>query len=267
MGHSRKFHIFYLLVAILLGHVSISMAAFVVSVSASVAPPALPVYEQPVCPGAGYLWVPGYWSYGPDGYYWVPGLWVLAPQPGYLWTPGYWGWSGGYYAWHAGYWGPHVGFYGGVNYGYGYTGTGFYGGYWRGRVYCYNRSVTNVNITVVHNTYSRTVINNTTVSRVSYNGGLGGNTARPTPAELVAVRERHIPPTAVQTQHMQTASANRDFLASVNHGRPPTAALAKSQAAPPTARGAMLNNNKGPGPQKNMLRPKQPSGQKERRGR
>src|SRR5882757_7148519 len=62
-----------------------------VFVSINIAPPALPVYEQPLCPGDGYIWTPGYWAYGDEGYYWVPGTWVLAPQPGYLWTPGYWG--------------------------------------------------------------------------------------------------------------------------------------------------------------------------------
>ena len=38
-------------------------------------PPALPEYSQPECPGDGYLWTPGYWSYAPQGYYWVPGAW------------------------------------------------------------------------------------------------------------------------------------------------------------------------------------------------
>ena len=44
-----------------------------VFVSVSIAPPVLPVYAQPVCPGPDYIWTPGYWAYGPDGYYWVPG--------------------------------------------------------------------------------------------------------------------------------------------------------------------------------------------------
>ncbi|MGO9425440.1 MAG: hypothetical protein ACLP6Z_08620 [Steroidobacteraceae bacterium] len=30
-------------------------------ISANVAPPDLPVYEQPPIPGDGYLWTPGYW--------------------------------------------------------------------------------------------------------------------------------------------------------------------------------------------------------------
>ncbi|MGA7382846.1 MAG: hypothetical protein WBX03_18490, partial [Terriglobales bacterium] len=54
-------------------------------------PPPLPEYSQPDCPGDGYLWTPGYWSYAPQGYYWVPGAWARPPEVGYLWTPGYWG--------------------------------------------------------------------------------------------------------------------------------------------------------------------------------
>src|SRR5690348_5647946 len=82
-------------------------------------PPALPVYEQPVCPGEDYIWVPGYWGYDYDfnDYYWVPGTWVLAPEPGFFWTPGYWAWESDAFLFHEGYWGPHVGFYGGINYG------------------------------------------------------------------------------------------------------------------------------------------------------
>ena len=40
-----------------------------VFVSVAIAPPALPVYVQPAIPAPGYLWTPGYWSYGPDGYF------------------------------------------------------------------------------------------------------------------------------------------------------------------------------------------------------
>src|ERR1700729_1895314 len=67
-----------------------------VVIQIGIAPPALPVYVQPVCPGDGYIWTPGYWAYADDGgYYWVPGTWIQPPQPLFLWTPGYWGWGGG----------------------------------------------------------------------------------------------------------------------------------------------------------------------------
>src|ERR1700749_2218709 len=116
-----------------------------VGVSVRLAPPAIPVYEQPLCPVDGYLWIPGYWAYGDEGYYWIPGYWTAPPVEGYLWTPGYWGYAGGIYGWHAGYWGPHVGFYGGVNYGYGYAGVGYVGGGWVGGRFRYNTAVTHVN--------------------------------------------------------------------------------------------------------------------------
>jgi hypothetical protein len=88
--------------------------------------------------------------------------------------------------------------------------------------------VTNVNVTVVHNTYNQTVINNNvTVNRVSYNGGSGGITARANPVEETAARERHITPTTEQTQHERAAGSNHALLASANHGQPPVAATAK----------------------------------------
>jgi hypothetical protein len=95
-------------------------------------------------------------------------------------VPGYWTYDDGLYYRHPGYWGPVVGYYGGIAYGYGYPGTGYYGGYWRGRHFYYNQTVNNVNITNIHNVYTTTVVNNTTiVNRVSYNGGAGGNVGAP----------------------------------------------------------------------------------------
>jgi hypothetical protein len=203
-----------------------------VFISVGFAPPILPVYTQPLCPGDGYLWNPGYWAYGDTGYYWVPGVWVRPPQVGVLWTPGYWGWGGGAYIFHAGYWGPHVGFYGGVNYGFGYGGVGFGGGRWVGGSFAYNTAVLNVNRTVIHNTYvDRTVINNTTInSRTSFNGGAGGIQARPNAQEAAFSRENHIAPTAEQQSHVQMAHADRSNLASVNGGRTQNAALPSVRA-------------------------------------
>jgi WXXGXW repeat (2 copies) len=195
-----------------------------IGISVRIGPPALPVYAQPICPGPGYLWTPGYWAWSDDGgYYWVPGTWVVAPV-GMLWTPGYWGFAGGVYGWHAGYWGPHVGFYGGINYGFGYGGVGFAGGEWRGGAFFYNRAVMNVNVTNVRNVYSRTVIVNNT--HVAFNG-LGGVEARPTPQEEMYAHEGHTPALAAQTEHEHAASQNKHLFASENHGRPAIAATAK----------------------------------------
>src|SRR2546427_3949494 len=87
--------------------------------------------------GEGYIWTPGYWAYGDYGFFWVPGTWVLVPEPGLLWTPGYWGWADDIFIFHEGYWGPYVGFYGGINYGFGYVGVGYQGGYWNRGVFFY----------------------------------------------------------------------------------------------------------------------------------
>jgi hypothetical protein len=196
-----------------------------IAISIGIAPPPLPVYVQPPCPQAGYLWTPGYWAWGQDGYYWIPGTWVMAPSVGLLWTPPYWGWNNGAYAFNAGYWGPTVGFYGGINYGFGYGGVGFGGGYWQGGVFAYNRSVTNINITNVH-VYNKTVINNTTINHTSFNGP-GGVTARPTAQEQAAMKERHIPPTSMQQQHIQEAAKNPELRLASNHGAPAIAATSK----------------------------------------
>jgi len=212
---------------------AISAAAYgQIGISISFAPPELPVYEQPVCPGDGFLWTPGYWAYAGDdyGYYWVPGTWVMAPEPGLLWTPAYWGWGGNGYAFNEGYWGTQVGFYGGISYGYGYFGDGYEGGRWQNGQFYYNRSVNNVNVSNIHNVYNTTVINNPTVNRVSYNGGSGGTRARPTPQQETVAHERHIPPLAAQTQHAQAARTKPEQQASLNHGTPAVAATPRPGA-------------------------------------
>jgi len=200
-----------------------------VIISVGIAPPILPVYAQPAIPGDGYIWTPGYWAYGPAGYYWVPGVWVVAPTPGFLWTPAYWGWEGGAYIFHGGYWGPHIGFYGGINYGFGYFGHGFEGGYWNGGHFFYNTAYGNFGGAHITNVYVHnvTVVNN--YNHVSFNGGTGGVQARPSQAEMTALHEPHVQPTAMQQQHFQAAAQDRGQLASVNGGRPQMAAARTPQ--------------------------------------
>ena len=205
-----------------------STASFAqVGISVSFGPPALPVYEQPLCPGEDYLWTPGYWAYDDDdGYYWVPGTWVEAPQVGVLWTPGYWGWGGNAFVFYEGYWGPQVGFYGGINYGFGYGGVGYEGGHWEGSHFSYNTYVTHVNTTIIHNTYN-TKVTNVTETHVSYNGGPGGIEARPTPQQQSYAKQHHVGPVASQVQHVQEARKNPQLRASANQGKPPIAATVK----------------------------------------
>src|SRR5579864_2051632 len=213
-----------LFAVVLLSMPAASNAQIGVGISVRIGPPALPVYAQPVCPGPGYIWTPGYWAWADDDYYWVPGTWVLAPEVDLLWTPGYWVWGGDGFVFYEGYWGPQVGFYGGLNYGYGYFGRGYEGGRWDNGHFFYNTTVNNVNVTVIHNVYNTTVINQTTVNRVSYNGGNGGINVRPTPQEEAAAHERRVPPVPLQVQHAQAARTDPHQRASVNHGAPPVAA-------------------------------------------
>ena len=198
-----------------------------VFISVGFAPPPLPVYAQPPCPEPGWMWMPGYWAYGPDGYYWVPGTWVPAPYEGALWTPGYWGWNAGLYMWHSGYWARRVGYYGGINYGFGYFGIGFVGGMWRGNRFMYNTAVMRVNTTVIRNTYiDRTVIQRNTIvnNRVAYNGGPGGIRHMPSAQERMADREQHMGRTSFQNQHVDAAMRDRGAYFNNNHGRPPVVA-------------------------------------------
>jgi hypothetical protein len=238
----------------------LSSASFAqIGISITIGPPPLPVYAQPVCPTPGYMWTPGYWAWGPYGYYWVPGTWVLPPVVGLLWTPGWWGWGGAAFIWHEGFWGPHVGFYGGINYGFGYPGTGFFGGRWEGGNFFYNRSVTNVNVTRITNVYNTTVVNNN-VNRVSYNGGNGGIESHATPEEEAAAREKHSGPTSVQTHQEHAALTDPRLRASENQGKPPIAATPRAGAF--SDRGAEPAKEAGGAyrPENNVPRPPNASG-------
>ena len=162
---------------------------------------------------------------------------VQAPYQGALWTPGYWGYWHHRYGFYRGYWGPHIGFYGGVNYGFGYIGIGYQGGYWGGGHFNYNRSVNNVNISVVHNVYNRGVVeNNRGGARVSFNGVSGGLQTRARPAELAARRETHSAPMNAQVQNERVASTNRAQFAHGNQGRPASLVVSQPLAADRTVR-------------------------------
>jgi len=217
-------------------------------------PPPLPEdYEQPEAPADDYMWTPGYWDYAPTGYYYVPGVWVAPPFVGALWTPGWWGFYGGAYRWHRGYWGRHIGYYGGINYGFGYVGIGYQGGYWNGDHFWYNSAVNRIPPGRFTNVYNRrvTVVNNTYInnSRVSYVGGNGGLRRAPSQRELAAVREQRVPPMQSQIQHREAAMQNRSQFFQQNRGRPQQVVTQKAlpaqrgiTAPPRTAAPATFNN-------------------------
>jgi hypothetical protein len=212
------------------------------------APPPIPDYPQPPAPAPDYVWTPGYWAWNAseNNYYWAPGLWARPPRTGLLWTPGYWAFRDGVYAFTGGHWGPRVGFYGGVNYGYGYGGSGYQGGEWRGGHLYYNAAVTNVPATVT-TVYQRPVPP-PPPNRPSFVGGPAGMNARPTPQEAAEAQGPHVPPTAEQAQRERQAFAEPQMrAATVAHGggaaaeaqiqrRPPMAASPMAAARPPEPR-------------------------------
>jgi len=67
-------------------------------------PPALRREVRPPIPGAGYIWVGGFWSSDGGHWAWVPGRWELPPESeaywigpryvrgsgGYIYEPGHW---------------------------------------------------------------------------------------------------------------------------------------------------------------------------------
>jgi hypothetical protein len=255
MKFTRWFRIASLIAAL----AAVSAVAYSqVAISITIAPPPLPVYDQPPCPAPNLIWTPGYWSWGPDGYYWVPGAWVEAPAEGLLWTPGYWGYDNGNYMWNDGYWAPEVGFYGGVDYGYGYPGEGFYGGRWMGNTFAYNVAVVRINTTVIRHTYRNQVNYRNQYGRVSYNGGRGGIQARPTAAQRTVRERRRSGPNSAQQRQAQLARSLRQNYAKVNNGHPEHAAMERparsasdfNRSVP--AHAAQPNNNR---PNNNNARP------------
>jgi hypothetical protein len=198
-----------------------AQAGVLIGIAVGTPPPPLPYYVQPEIPNAGYVWTPGYWAYDEGGdYYWVPGAWILPPYAGALWTPGYWGWGDNGYFFHRGYWGREVGFYGGINYGYGYGGHGYDGGYWRANHFYYNRSVNNFGGRQITTVYNRP-IQVDRGPRVSFNGGHGGVMMQPTQAQRAFAMQPHAGPLAAQVQHENQFRQNPQQRVPVNGGQRP----------------------------------------------
>lgn len=196
-----------------------------VSIAVTIAPPPLPLYAQPPIPDDGYIWTPGYWAWDPNtgDYIWVPGTWVLPPAEGLLWTPGYWRFVDGGYLWHHGYWGHRVGYYGGINYGYGYIGSGYAGGRWERGHFRYNAAVNNIPSGRVHDVYRAPVPQRPSHAE-SFNGGPSHYRAAPTASERRFEGAQHREPTQEQSEHERRSFAAPEQRMGNNHGRPPTAA-------------------------------------------
>jgi len=176
---------------------------------------------------------------------------------GALWTPGYWGFYSSRYWFHPGHWGLHIGYYGGINYGFGYIGTGYEGGYWNSGHFTYNRVYTQVNERKVRNVYSYNAGNrgmnnqgsfnrgNNNNARPSFRGGQGGVQARPQASDAAAWREPTAPRMNTQVQHAQKFQSNPGQLANTNHGRPAQTAISKPIPADRSVKAPTQSRSRG----------------------
>jgi hypothetical protein len=68
------------------------------------AQPMAPVYERPMAPGVGYVWVDGDWYWSGGRYVYRHGYWVKPKSHHRVYVSGTWVRSGKGYYWKRGYW-------------------------------------------------------------------------------------------------------------------------------------------------------------------
>ncbi len=215
------------------------------AISSAATPPPLPGEQQPALPEDGYLWTPGYWYWRDQAYVWIAGAWVRPPRVGVLWTPAFWSSAGNVFVFHPGYWGTTVGFYGGVNYGFGYFGTGYSGGHWIGTSFAYNSAVNHLNPGSAHHTYAdaASVSHQDSRGMVSYAGASrAGATTRTTsrhPPPAQAVNKPATPTTVQRTTRQAPTPLEVDRPAAVVR-TPPASVAAKINHVTTTTRAAEL---------------------------
>lgn len=63
----------------------------------------IPLYNRPLSPGDGYIWIEGEWFWNGGDYAWRNGYWAR-PLPRYNWMPGDWKRRGDGWYWRPGNW-------------------------------------------------------------------------------------------------------------------------------------------------------------------
>ena len=61
------------------------------------------IYERPLPPGEGYIWLNGDWYWNGGGYHWRQGYWSR-PRAGRQWREGNWSNTQRGYRWNRGHW-------------------------------------------------------------------------------------------------------------------------------------------------------------------
>jgi hypothetical protein len=67
-------------------------------------PPTPRVERYGYAPGPGYVWIPGYYTWGGSSYNWVAGRWAMPPRPHARWVPGHYERRGGHSEYREGHW-------------------------------------------------------------------------------------------------------------------------------------------------------------------
>jgi hypothetical protein len=67
-------------------------------------PPTDIVEVQPIMPGPDFIWVGGYWGWGPRGWVWSHGYWGHPPRRGAVWLRPHYVYRGGRHVWVRGGW-------------------------------------------------------------------------------------------------------------------------------------------------------------------
>ena len=94
---------------------------------------------------------------------------------------------------------------------------------------------------------------------VSFSGGTGGVQARPTETQQRAFSGRRLDPTPAQGEQVSAAAGNRQFLASVNRGRPAIAATRRPGEFRDSVSARGANQAETRNPQREAGRETQPS--------
>ena len=175
----------------------------VTGISAEEAPPPLPEYDQPPIPAPGYIWTPGYWA-GTTSI--IIGCRVAggAAGGGHLLDASLLGLLQRSLLFIGGYWGSASVSTGASTMAMVMAAVASRAARWDHGAFYYNRAVTNLRGATITNVYEKNVV----ISNrdwVSYNGGRGGLTLRPTAEEEAAAREPHRLLMQWQTQHVRAA--------------------------------------------------------------